>query len=109
MDELARVDRLYEQVSSLIERSRGQARAAINVSMVYTYFEIGRMIVEVEQGGSQRAEYGKAVLKGLSERLTERFGRGYSEDNLTNMRRFFLVYGRTRFPKHRFGNSAPCP
>ena len=106
MDELARVDRLYEQVSSLIERSRGQARAAINVSMVYTYFEIGRMIVEVEQGGSQRAEYGKAVLKGLSERLTERFGRGYSEDNLKLMRRFFLVYGQDQIsetPFRKFG------
>ncbi len=106
MDGLARVDELYERVSSLIERSLGRARAAINISMVYTYFEIGRMIVEVEQGGSQRAECGKAVLKGHSERLTERFGRRYSEDNLTNMRRFFLVYGQDRIsetPFRKFG------
>ena len=109
MDELARVDRLYEQVSSLIERSRGQARAAINVSMVYTYFEIGRMIVEVEQGGSQRAEYGKAVLKGLSERLTERFGRGYSEDNLKLMRRFYLVYSEDEIGETLFTQFGAMP
>lgn len=107
MDELVKANELYEQVSRLIERSREQVRAAVNISMVYTYFEIGRMIVEVEQGGNQRAEYGKAVLKGLSERLTDRFGRGYSEDNLTNMRRFFLVYGQDQIsetPFRKFGD-----
>ena len=106
MDELQRVDELYERVSLLIERSRERARTAVNVSMVYAYFEIGRMIVEVEQGGSHRAAYGKAVLKGLARRLTERFGRGYSEDNLKLMRRFYLVYsedeiGETPFTKYK--------
>jgi hypothetical protein len=55
---------------------------AVNLTMVYTYYEVGRYIVEDEQQGEQRAEYGKAVLKELSVRLTERFGKGFSERNL---------------------------
>ena len=53
--------------------------------MVYAYFEIGRMIVEKEQKGKERAEYGKQILKELSSRLTKEFGRGFSVDNLKNM------------------------
>lgn len=60
--------------------------------MVYTYFEIGRMIVEEEQNGNERAEYGKQILKGLSEQLTKEFGKGFSVDNLQNMRKFYLTY-----------------
>ena len=60
--------------------------------MVVTYYEIGRMIVEHEQKGEQRAAYGKGVLKELSKRLTNRFGRGFSVDNLENMRRFYSAY-----------------
>jgi predicted nuclease of restriction endonuclease-like (RecB) superfamily len=60
--------------------------------MTLTYFEIGRMIVEEEQNGKDRADYGKQILKGLSEQLTNEFGKGFSRDNLENMRRFFLTY-----------------
>ena len=60
--------------------------------MVLTYFEIGRKIVEEEQGGSERAEYGKGLLKDLSKALTEEFGKGFSVDNLQNMRTFYNVY-----------------
>jgi hypothetical protein len=60
--------------------------------MVHTYFEIGRYIVEDEQQGEQRAEYGKAVLKELSAKLTERFGNGFSVENLKFIRNFFLTY-----------------
>ena len=58
----------------------------------YTYFEIGRYIVEDEQGGKTRAEYGKGILKRVSERLTERLGKGWSIENLRQMRRFFILY-----------------
>ena len=61
--------------------------------MVQTYFEIGRIIVENEQDGQLRAAYGKGLLKELSQRLTARFGKGFSVDNLERMRRFYLVYG----------------
>ena len=57
--------------------------------MVYAYFEIGRMIVEEQQRGKSRAEYGKQILQGLSAYLTERFGKGFSVANLTLMRKFF--------------------
>ena len=60
--------------------------------MVHTYFETGRMIVEEEQSGKERAQYGKQLLKGLSEQLTIEFGKGFSIDNLENMRKFYLAY-----------------
>ena len=66
--------------------------AQVNSAMVHTYFEIGRMIVENEQNGEARASYGKGLLKELSHRLTARFGKGFSVDNLENMRRFYLTY-----------------
>ncbi len=83
---------LLEQVRGLIRAARKSAATAINSLQVITSYEIGRMIVDHEQQGVQRAEYGKLVLKTLSERLTAEFGRGFSEDNLSNMRKFYLVY-----------------
>jgi len=65
---------------------------AVNQTMVYTYFEIGRMIVEDEQEGKERAEYGKQVLKELSRQLSFEFGKGFSVQNLENMRKFYLLY-----------------
>jgi uncharacterized phage infection (PIP) family protein YhgE len=66
--------------------------------MVYTYYEIGRYIVEDEQNGEQRAEYGKSVLKDLAENLTDKFGKGFTLTNLNQMRQFFILYskGQTR-------------
>ncbi len=60
--------------------------------MVYTYYNVGQYIVEEEQQGEQRAAYGKSVLKELSRRLTERFGEGWSVENLTLCRKFYLTY-----------------
>ncbi len=82
----------YASVADLLEQSRRHVQQATNMAMVYTYYEIGRMIIEEQQQGSNRAEYGKRILKGLSDYLTERFGRGFSEDNLGNMRKFYLTY-----------------
>ena len=83
---------LFEQVRSLVQRARRTAATTVNSLQVITNFEIGRMIIEHEQQGIHRAEYGKMVLKALSDRLTAEFGRGFSEDNLSNMRKFYLVY-----------------
>jgi predicted nuclease of restriction endonuclease-like (RecB) superfamily len=69
--------------------------------MVYTYFEIGRTIVEEEQKGKERAEYGKQILKGLSEKLTAEFGKGFSVDNLENMRRLYLSYSISETPSRK--------
>jgi hypothetical protein len=74
--------------------------------MVYTCFEIGRMIVQEEQHGENRAEYGKEVLNELSVRLTERFGKGFSARNLRNMRQFFLVYANDLPPREEAESKA---
>lgn len=85
-------EELFEQVSTLIESARHAVIRTTNVTMVTTYFLIGRQIVEHEQAGKNRAEYAKNILKNLSKALKERFGKGFSEDNLSNMRRFYLLY-----------------
>ncbi len=94
--EKQRVDDLFTRIANLIEASRSRVVTAVNVAEVYTKYEIGRYIVEDEQGGSIRAQYGKKVLKELSERLTKHFGEGgWSIENLKLFRRFFLVYSNS--------------
>ena len=84
-------DHLVEQIAALIENAKQHVVTVVNSTMIVTYYEIGRMIVEHEQKGELRAEYGKSVLKELSKNLTNRFGRGFSVDNLENMRRFYIT------------------
>ena len=83
---------LFQQVVELLQNARHQVLRTVNSTMVCTYFEIGRMIVEEEQSGKDRAEYGKKILKGLSDELKKEFGKGFSIDNLENMRKFYLAY-----------------
>lgn len=85
-------DHLVEQIALLIENAKRHVVSVVNSTMVVTYYEIGCMIVEHEQKGAQRAAYGEGVLKELSKNLTNRFGRGFSVDNLENMRRFYITY-----------------
>ena len=77
--------------------------------MVYAYFEIGRMIVEREQGGSDRAEYGKKLLQELSNYLTKLYGKGYSADNLKLKRRFYVVYSQDQIGETLFPQSKKLP
>ena len=88
-------DQLFEQVSHLIAEARSHVARAVNSAMVTTYYEIGRHIVENEQNGQQRAQYGKQVLQELSARLTAEFGKGWSVETLTNCRKFFSVYSKS--------------
>ena len=83
---------LYSKIAELLQSARQTVVRAVNQTMVYTYHEIGRMIVEDEQQGKERAEYGKQVLKELSKRLTVDFGKGFSVQNLENMRKFYQLY-----------------
>ena len=83
---------LFDAISRLIEDSRRQVAKAVNTAMVYTYYGVGQYIVELEQGGNERAAYGKEVLKRLSTRLTEKYGKGWSVETLTKCRKFFMVY-----------------
>ena len=99
---------LFVKIAELIESSRKRIASAVNFTMVYTYFEIGKMIVEDEQKGNLRAEYAKSVLKELSVKLTDKFGRGFSEPNLRNMRKFYSTYSQTQIqqkPSTKFQGS----
>ncbi|SDI31000.1 Predicted nuclease of restriction endonuclease-like (RecB) superfamily, DUF1016 family [Chryseobacterium taeanense] len=85
-------EQLVKNISALLENARNKVVVAVNQTIVLTYFEIGRMIVEDEQNGENRAEYGKAVLKDLSLHLSARFGKGFSVENLDRMRFFYKTY-----------------
>jgi predicted nuclease of restriction endonuclease-like (RecB) superfamily len=87
--------KLFSQIIELLQSARNKVVNTINQTMVSTYFKIGGMIVEEQQNGKERADYGKQILKELSSTLTEEFGKGFSVDNLENMRRFYLVYGKS--------------
>ncbi|HED36834.1 MAG TPA: DUF1016 domain-containing protein [Ignavibacteria bacterium] len=84
----------YNKIAELLRNARKAVVQTVNKTMVYTYFEIGRTIVEEEQKGKVRAEYGKQIIKELSQRLTLEFGKGFSIRNLEQMRKFYLVYGK---------------
>jgi DUF1016 N-terminal domain len=86
---------LFQQVVELLQNARQQVLRTVNSTMVCTYFEIGKMIVEEEQSGKDRAEYGKQILKGLSEQLTNEFGKGFSLRNLEQIRKFYLIYSNS--------------
>ena len=93
MEEIqATKDNLFEEISHLIEEARQHVKKAVNTAMVYTYYNIGKHIVENEQNNNQRAAYGKKVLQQLSCRLTDRFGKGWSVETLTKCRKFYCAY-----------------
>src|SRR5437870_10310462 len=79
-------------IAELLEASRRSAARTVNVLMSATYWEIGRRIVEFEQRGKKRAEYGEELLQRLAQDLTARFGRGFRRSNLFQIRAFYLAY-----------------
>jgi len=83
---------LLDSVSTLVEEARRKAVKQVNTIIVHTYWEIGSLIVEEEQKGEERAEYGERVLKRLANDLTKKYGRGFSERNLEMMRKFYITY-----------------
>ncbi len=87
-------------VANLLESGRREAARSVNTVMTVTYWKVGRRIVENEQSGKRRADYGARLIERLSIDLTKRFGRGYSAVNLKQMRRFYLEWG-----DHRIGQT----
>lgn len=83
---------LYQNVSSILKSARETAYKAVNFAMVTAYWSIGKLIVEDEQKGNTRAEYGKAILEKLSEKLTQEFGKGFDTSNLRYMRLFYNTF-----------------
>jgi predicted nuclease of restriction endonuclease-like (RecB) superfamily len=92
-------DCLIEQISDLLLHGRRQAAYAVNNILVHTYWQIGKYIVEYEQGGSEKSEYGSKLLDRLSKDLTMKYGKGFSRSNLIYIRKLYLVFqiGETPF------------
>ena len=109
MDELRNEEKFYEQVIQLFKNAKSSVTAAVNMTMVYSYYEAGRMIVEEEQNGKERAEYGKYILKELSVRLTEKLGKGFSYDNLKLMRKFYIEFSKDQIRETVFPQSENLP
>lgn len=88
----SRSQEIYNRIRGIIENARGNIARAINTEMVAAYWQIGREIVEEEQRGKSRADYGKKLLESLAKRLSNDFGRGFDDSNLWNMRKFYQTY-----------------
>ncbi len=96
-NEMTPIDhRFLESVSEVLAQAKKNAKTAVNLAMVYAYYEIGRMIVEEEQHGQNRAAYGKQILQELSRYLGEKFGKGFSATNVKQMRQFYMIYSKDR-------------
>jgi len=85
-------DAVLTGLVDLLDQARRQAARSVNAVMTATYWEIGRRLVEVEQGGQGKADYGQQIVERLSHDLTARFGRGFGRRNLFQMRAFYLAY-----------------
>jgi len=96
-------------IVTLLESARASAVRSVNAVMTATYWEIGRRIVESEQGGEERAGYGEGLILRLAEDLTQRFGRGFSPRNLEQMRQFYLGWPIPQTVSAEFQNLATMP
>ena len=89
---LERKDNLYHDIKTLLENARKKVLSTVNSTMTLTYFLIGKKIVEEEQNGELRAEYGKELIKNLATKLTKEFGKGFTVRNLELIRKFYMTY-----------------
>ncbi len=96
---------LYSQIVNLLLTAKNKVKHSVNRTMTKTYFEIGRLIVEEEQQGGKRAEYGKSLISKLSQQLTDKFGKGFSTTNLKQMRTFYLTYSKGQTVSDEFSLS----
>jgi predicted nuclease of restriction endonuclease-like (RecB) superfamily len=94
------IDSAYQSIRNVLEQARASAYRAVNAAMVQAYWQIGRIIVEEEQKGKERAEYGSEMLKGLSQKLTKEYGKGFDESNLRNIRQFYIIFSNCDALRH---------
>ncbi len=99
---------LIKSIGALLEQGRTNAVLAINHALVRTYWEIGKRIVEYEQAGKAKARYGAGMLEMLSEDLSRNYGKGFSVDNLENMRRFYLLFRNSETLSRKLSWSHYC-
>lgn len=102
MSKLIRNNNLFNQISELLSIARKNVWQSVNSTMTKTYFKIGKLIVEEEQNGEQRAEYGKQLINDLSKKLTSEYGKGFSTTNLKQMRTFYLTYSKSQTVSDEF-------
>lgn len=96
------LNNFHNDIKTLLQNARNKVYASINSTMTQTYWKTGKRIVEEEQGGESRAKYGKELLKNLSIDLSQEFGKGFSVDNLENMRKFYLAYPKSETVSRKF-------
>lgn len=85
-----------DTIIKLLNNAKEQVSKSINMTIVYTYYEIGKEIINQEQKGKNRAKYGEEILKKLSNTLTKEFGKGFSLSNLKMIRKFYLLYSNDK-------------
>jgi len=90
--ESGEVEVVFQEISGILEKARSKVYRAVNIAMVQSYWEIGRVIADDEYDGRERAEYGGGLLRKLSQKLTAEYGRGFKETNLRYMRLFFIAF-----------------
>ncbi|MDP2722723.1 MAG: PDDEXK nuclease domain-containing protein [Bacteroidales bacterium] len=88
------IDTFYTKILDLLKSAHKTVYQSVNKTMVETYFKIGRLIVDEEQQGEEKAKYGQNLINGLSKRLSDEFGKGFSATNLKQMRSFYLTYSK---------------
>lgn len=89
---LDRYLQMLQKISSILKDGRKQALSAVNDILIETYWNIGKEIVEYEQDGKEKAEYGSTLLDNISKDLKTKHGKGFSRRNVLDMRRFYLIY-----------------
>lgn len=92
--QLKKLNILYDEIRDVLEKARSSAYRYVNYAMVQAYWQVGYLIVENEQEGKERAEYGKAILEEISKRLSLEFGKGFDVTNLRKMRQFYLLFSK---------------
>jgi len=88
--------KLIEKISDIVKKSRTELAKTINSKIVHTYWSIGKYIVEFEQKGKKRADYGSKLMKTISRELSAKLGKGFSRSNLQNMRLLYLDYPKNQ-------------
>ena len=103
MNELTKnTDSFYNKITGLLKAARETVIQSVNNTMVVTYFEIGKLIVNQEQQGKEKAEYGHNLINELSEKLSNEFGKGFSATNIKQMRTFYLTYSKGQTASDEF-------
>jgi hypothetical protein len=112
-DDLSEGDLSYQavvgDVAAIIAAARDSAARSVNAALTVAYWLIGQRLVEYEQSGRDRAEYGTALIEQLADDLAARFGRGFSRQNLQYMRQFYLAYPPNRIRQTASGESSGTP